>query len=80
MSESKKQTAVEWLADELHGFIHPEHGKDFLPILAKAKAMEKEQSIHKLFVGFQEWHQNEYGSKYVEIDQFNEYLETFKSE
>ena len=46
----------------------------------KAKEMEKDQSIYKLFVGFQEWHQNEYGGKYVEIDQFNEYLETFKSE
>lgn len=46
----------------------------------QAKETEKEQSIHKLFVGFEEWHKHEYGSKYVEIDQFNEYLETFKSE
>ena len=38
-----KQTAVEWLEDELHAFIHPEHGKDFLPILKQAKEMEKEQ-------------------------------------
>lgn len=37
------KTAVEWLEDELHAFIHPEHGKDFLPILKKAKEMEKQQ-------------------------------------
>lgn len=49
---SKKMTAVEWLADVLHGFIHPEHGKDFLPILEQAKSMEKEQKLkHELFIG-----------------------------
>jgi len=42
----KQQTAVEWLANELHVFIHPEHGKDFLPILKQAKAMEKEQIVN----------------------------------
>ena len=69
-------TAVEWLVEN-SGL------KDNLlwkEVIEQAKEMEKEQSIHKLFVGFQEWHKNEYGSKYVEIDQFNEYLETFKSE
>ena len=71
-----KMTAVEWLVEN-SGL------KDNLlwkEVIEQAKEMEKEQSIHKLFVGFQEWHKNEYGSKYVEIDQFNEYLETFKSE
>lgn len=84
-----KQTAVEWLIEQMNNikgssiimngrvqFIE----KELNNLLDQAKAMEKEQSIHKLFVGFQEWHKNEYGSKYVEIDQFNEYLETFKSE
>ena len=42
MERVEKQTAVEFLADALHGFIHPKHGKDFLPILEQAKAMEKE--------------------------------------
>ena len=37
------QTAVEWLENELHNFIHPEHSKDFLLILEQAKQMEKEQ-------------------------------------
>lgn len=44
-----QQTAVEWLANELHVFIHPEHGKDFLPILKQAKAMEKQQ-IEQAFI------------------------------
>ena len=37
------KTAVEWLGEELHNFIHPEHGRDFIPILQKAIEMEKEQ-------------------------------------
>ena len=41
-----QQTAVEWLENELHNFIHPYHGKDFLPILEQAKQMEKEQIIN----------------------------------
>ena len=47
------QTAVEWLENELHNFIHPEHGKDFLPILEQAKQMENEQ-IMKAFSDGQE--------------------------
>jgi 7,8-dihydro-6-hydroxymethylpterin-pyrophosphokinase len=41
--ESKKQTAVEWLVDELKN----EEGIDFIPtsIFNQAKAMEKEQQI-----------------------------------
>ena len=73
-----KQTAVEWLIEQL--FSNNEIFGVSKELFEQAKGMEKEQSIHKLFVGFQEWHKNEYGSKYVEIDQFNEYLETFKSE
>ena len=69
-----KQTAVEWLEIQLF----KKQGKFNKSDIDQAKAMEKEQSIHKLFVGFQEWHKNEYGSKYVEIDRFNEYLETYK--
>ena len=40
-----KQTAVEWLENILHDFIHPEHGAEFFPFLEKAKAMEKQQII-----------------------------------
>lgn len=43
--ETKKQTAMEWLSNELYGFIHPEHGKEFQVILDKAIAMEKEQIV-----------------------------------
>ena len=78
-------TAVEFLLNLNIGV--DEQGKDVkltnvldVNQIQQAKEMEKEQSIYKLFVGFQEWHQNEYGGKYVEIDQFNEYLKTFKSE
>jgi hypothetical protein len=39
----KEQTAVEWLENILHDFIHPEHGAEFAPFLEQAKAMEKEQ-------------------------------------
>jgi hypothetical protein len=38
-----KQTAIEWLENILHDFIHPEHGAEFFPFIEKAKAMEKEQ-------------------------------------
>ena len=75
-----KMTAVEWLIGDLIKKGLLTLSGDTLKSIGNAKEMEKEQSIHKLFVGFQEWHKNEYGSKYVEIDQFNEYLETFKSE
>ena len=44
----KEKTAVEFLEEALHGFIHPEHGKDFLPILDQAKQMEKEQ-MNKMY-------------------------------
>ena len=47
-----QQTAIDWLENELHNFIHPEHGKDFLPILEQAKAMEKEQIIKAHKLGF----------------------------
>lgn len=72
-------SAVEWLQEQYNQCPKYEERiceQDW----EKAKAMEREQSIHKLFVGFEEWHKHEYGSKYVEIDQFNEYLQTFKSE
>ena len=39
----KRQTAVEWLENILHDFIHPEHGAEFFPYVEKAKAMEKQQ-------------------------------------
>jgi hypothetical protein len=32
--------------------------------------------LKALFDGFTEWHKNEYGSVYVEIDQFSEYLQS----
>ena len=40
-----KQTAIEFLEEILHDFIHPEHGAEFFPYLEKAKAMEKQQII-----------------------------------
>lgn len=36
-------TAIEFLENILHDFIHPEHGAEFFPFLEKAKAMEREQ-------------------------------------
>ena len=41
----KKETAVEWLENILHDFIHPEHGAEFFQFLDQAKAMEKKQII-----------------------------------
>jgi hypothetical protein len=38
-----KQTAVEWLASELHGHLAPSNGPELLAILNQAKEMEKEQ-------------------------------------
>ena len=40
-----KQTAIEWLENILHDFIHPEHGAEFASYIEQAKAMEKEQII-----------------------------------
>jgi hypothetical protein len=40
-----KQTAVEWLENILHDFIHPEHGAEFAPFLDQAKEMHKQQII-----------------------------------
>lgn len=40
-----KQTAVEWLENILHDYIHPEHGAEFFPFVEQAKAMEKQQII-----------------------------------
>jgi hypothetical protein len=34
-----KQTAVEWLENILHDFIHPEHGAGFSPFIDQALAM-----------------------------------------
>ena len=36
-------TAVEFLENILHDFIHTEHGAEFFPFVEKAKAMEREQ-------------------------------------
>jgi hypothetical protein len=36
-------TAVEFLENILHDFIHPEHAAEFFPYVEKAKAMEREQ-------------------------------------
>ena len=41
--DTNKQTAVEWLENILHDFIHPEHGAEFWPFIEKAKEMEKKQ-------------------------------------
>ena len=84
MERMEKQTAVEFLADALHGFIHPKHGKDFLPILEQAKAMFEQQIIEAYNQG------SEAGYELAKNDDFIEgyktknaeqyYNETFKSE
>ena len=35
-------TAVEYLENILHNFIHPEHGAEFFPYVEKAKEMDVE--------------------------------------
>ena len=67
------KTAVEWLGEELHNFIHPEHGRDFIPILQKAIEMEKQQIINSyVFAG---------GTNTNELEEEAEqyYNETFKT-
>jgi hypothetical protein len=46
------QTAVEWLASELHGHLGPSNGPELLAILNQAKAMEKEQMSEVYTEGF----------------------------
>ena len=70
----EKQTAVEFLTDVLHGFIHPEHGKDFLLIIEQAKEMEKEQIIRTHLMARCYDTENSVN----EAEQY--YKETFKSE
>jgi hypothetical protein len=51
----KEQTAVEWLENILHDFIHPEHGAEFAPFLDQAKEMEKQQiekELNRFFLYF----------------------------
>jgi len=51
----KKETAVEWLENILHDFIHPEHGAEFAPFVDQAKEMEKEQlekELNRFFLYF----------------------------
>jgi hypothetical protein len=43
MAMENRMTAVEWLENILHDFIHPEHGAELFPHVEKAKAMEREQ-------------------------------------
>jgi hypothetical protein len=47
----ENQTAVDWLENILHDFIHPEHGAEFAPYIEQAKAMEKEQIINSFDEG-----------------------------
>lgn len=69
----KQLTAVEFLEEALHGFIHPEHGKDFLPILEQAKAMEKIQIRNAWLVdGYTDISDNEWMKEFEEY-----YNETF---
>jgi hypothetical protein len=51
----KEQTAVEWLENILHDFIHPEHGAEFAPFVDQAKEMEKQQlekELNRFFLYF----------------------------
>ena len=53
----KEQTAVEWLENILHDFIHPEHGAEFAPFLDQAKEMEKQQlekELNRFFLYFRD--------------------------
>jgi hypothetical protein len=58
-TETKKETAVEWLEDIIKGSIQDKLVIAVLtPIFQQAKAMEKEQ-IHESFVkGFDSWDEN----------------------
>jgi len=44
-------TAVEFLENILHDFIHPEHGAEFFPFVEKAKAMEQQQIVDAFNAG-----------------------------
>jgi hypothetical protein len=53
----KEQTAVEWLENILHDFIHPEHGAEFAPHIDQAKEMEKQQlekELNRFFLYFRD--------------------------
>ena len=54
----KKQTAVEWLLEQLRN----EEGIDFIPtsFVNQAKAMEKEQIVDAFDSGIEEWTPIEY--------------------
>ena len=74
MNSNMKQTAVEWLAEQM---LHPEN---FNPYIEQAKEMEKEQIIETYKSGW-------YSGYNVAIDQEPEYenaeqyyKETFKTE
>jgi hypothetical protein len=45
------QTAIDWLENILHDFIHPQHGAEFFPFVEKAKAMEQQQIIDAFNAG-----------------------------
>jgi hypothetical protein len=48
-----KQTAVEFLAKSLKDFPHIKHSQSFKDLVNQAKAIEKEQIINALDVGYQ---------------------------
>ena len=71
-----KQTAVEWLENILHDFIHPEHGAEFAPFVDQAKEMEKQQLEKELNAFFLYFRNN--GEHFIgmPIEQFvKKYLE-----
>jgi hypothetical protein len=71
------QTSIEWLENELHGFIHPEHGKDFLPIIEQAKEKHKEETMDAFQAGKWDGYENKVcGAKQFK-DPAEYYNETF---
>ena len=75
---ANKQTAVEWLINQLFNEstveVTKENNPDLFEVLEKAKAMEKEQII--------ETYDKAHSDGYKDIDKFGEqyYNERFKSE
>ena len=83
-----KQTAVEWLVEELNKSIgltkfvdtcDEDYKQEILEIIEKAKAMEKEQII-KAFDEGQEYEYQYHINSAPKFDSETYYNETFKSE
>jgi hypothetical protein len=76
-----KQTAVEWLVEQLLKKSNIQHINGFDDLVKQAKQMEKEQIIDAYEQGSEDgyWHpENGYSNEFESAEQY--YNETFKSE